>query len=389
MTRGSIVLLGMMSKMPVAGVVWQTLHYLVGFERLGFESYYVEAHGITPTKQMTHAGDDASARAARFIERTLAPHGLGSRWAFHALHEREPRLFGMSEGELRRVYESAALVVNLHGGTVPRPEHYASGRLVFLETDPVELQIELHENRPRTIEFLEPHAAFFTFAENYGRPDCALPVSERFRFRPTRQPVVIDFWRPFSNGAGTHFTTVANWRQQWRDVTLGGEVYRWSKHHEFVKHLDLPRRTRQEFELALSNLDDASRATLEAHGWRVRPALDFSHDPEEYRRYVARSRGEWTVAKDQNVRLRTGWFSDRSATYLAAARPVVTQETGFSNHLPTGEGLFAFDTTDEAAAAVEEINRDHARHARAAARVAREHFSHEVVLGRLLSDVGL
>jgi hypothetical protein len=128
---------------------------------------------------------------------------------------------------------------------------------------------------------------------------------------------------------------------------------------------------------------------LRSHGWRVRHALDFSMDLDAYRQYVAGSRGEFTVAKDQNVRLRSGWFSDRSATYLAAGRPVVTQGTAFGNVLPTGDGLFAFSTADEAAAAVEAVNADYPRHRRAAASIAREYFGHDVVLGRLLQEVGL
>src|SRR5439155_9617198 len=131
-----------------------------------------------------------------------------------------------------------------------------------------------------------------------------------------------------------------------------------SKHHEFLKFLDLPARTGQLFELALSSYTDADRELLESHGWRVRPALDFSDDLDAYRSYIGGSRAEFTVAKDQNVRLRSGWFSDRSATYLAAGRPVVTQETGFSNVLPTGRGLFGFSTVDEIVGAVEAINAD-------------------------------
>src|SRR5439155_3979721 len=129
-------------------------------------------------------------------------------------------------------------VINLHGGTVPLPEHYAGGRLVYLETDPVDLQIQLYNNDQEAIDFLEPHCAFFTFGENYGNPSCKLPVSERFQFRPTRQPVVCDFWNSHGNGAGEAFTTIGNWRQAWRDVTFQGEVYHWSKHHELLKFLD-------------------------------------------------------------------------------------------------------------------------------------------------------
>ncbi len=106
----------------------------------------------------------------------------------------------MSERELRRLYSGAELIINLHGGTEPLPEHYETGRLVYLETDPVQLQIELYDEPRDALEFLEPHVAFFTFGENYGKPGCGLPVSERFTFQPTRQPVVLDFW--LGGGAG-------------------------------------------------------------------------------------------------------------------------------------------------------------------------------------------
>jgi glycosyltransferase involved in cell wall biosynthesis len=156
-----------------------------------------------------------------------------------------------------------------------------------------------------------------------------------------------------------------------------------------LKFLDLPARTGCQFELALSRLDNGEREVLERYGWRVRDALSFSLDLDAYRCCIAGSRGEFTVAKDQNIRLRSGWFSDRSATYLACGRPVVTQDTGFSSILPTGAGLFAFSTTDEAAQAIEAIQADYARHSEAALQLARDYFSHEVVLSQLLAEVGL
>jgi hypothetical protein len=382
--RKKIVLLGMMSAKPVAGVVWQTVHYLLGFRRLGYDVYYVEAHDCAPVMLM-RPGEEGAATAAAFIDGVMRRFDLGDRWAWHA----HGRCYGMSEGQLERLYKSAELIVNLHGGTQPLPEHSATGRLVYLETDPVAMQIRLHHDVQQAIELLEPHCAFFTFAENYGNPDCELPVSGRFDFRPTRQPVVVDLWRPYASGAGRAFSTVGSWRQSGRDIEFRGELYYWSKHREFTKFLELPARTDQAFELALNRYDEADERLLESNGWGVRDALDFSTDVDAYRRYVAGSRGEFTVAKDQNVRLRTGWFSDRSATYLASGRPVVTQETGFGNVLPSGEGLFAFSEIEEAVQALQSIDSDYEHHRRAAHALAREYFSHDVVLGRLLADIGL
>jgi hypothetical protein len=202
----------------------------------------------------------------------------------------------------------------------------------------------------------------------------------------------MDLWEnrqppPPTRGA---YTTIGNWEQRWREVHFKGEVFHWSKHFEFLKFLDLPARApRDRFELALSRCDDPTRDMLEAKGWCVRSAMPLSADPDAYRDFIAGSRGEFTVAKDQNVRLRSGWFSDRSATYLAAGRPVITQDTGFGAVLPTGEGLFAFNAMSDVVRALDEIDADYDRHCRAAHDIAREYFAAEVVLRRLIEDVGI
>ena len=374
--------------MPVGGVIWQTLQYLIGFQRLGFDVYYVEDHGMFPMMLATKEDPDGAALAADFLARILAPYGLGNCWSYHPWHG-EDRRYGLSRETVSRRCSEAAAVLNLHGATLPQPEYAAGGPFIYVETDPVAPQIELHNKLEKIERFLDAHTAFFTYGENIGAPQCRVPVPpEQYRFHPTRQPIVMDFW-PRQEAPAERFTTIANWRQPERQMTLDGEVYHWSKHHEFLKFIDVPRRTAQQFELALSSYDAADQRMLEGNGWHVSRALDFSLDPERYREFIFRSRGEWTVAKDQNVRLRSGWFSDRAASYLAAGRPVVTQETGFSDIFPTGEGLFAFSTMEETLAAITEINSDYSRHSRASHEIAREFFSHDVVLSRLLEQAGV
>ena len=384
--RPRIVLLGLMSKMPVAGVVWQTIHYALGFERLGCEVFYVEAHGCTPRNFIEHPGDDGCAKAADFIAGVMQRFGFGDRWAYDPLWN-DDRTFGKTREQLRALYASADAVINLHGGTEPTEEH--GSRLIYIETDPVELQIELYNGLPRTEEFLAPHAAFFTFGENLGSADCLLPLPRQFRFKPTRQPVLMDFWENAALPPAEVLTTIGNWKQPYREVHFRGDRFQWSKHAEFMKFIELPARTGQAFELALSAYDAADRAFLEAKGWRVTHGLDVSTDIDRYRDYIGASRGEFTVAKEQNIRLRSGWFSDRSATYLAAGRPVVTQDTAFGNTLPIGLGLHAFTSLDDLAAAIESINADYPRHCRAAKEIARDFFSHEVVLGAILDELGI
>lgn len=387
MRRPKIVLLGMLTKIPVGGVAWLVRHYAIGFERLGFEPFYVEAHGRTPSMLMEQPTDDPTALAVRYLEREMRQAGMAGRWAFHALHD-DGAVHGMSPDALRSLYRDAALIINFHGGTVPREEHASSGRLVYLGTDPVDLELELDRGEQSAIDFLAQHCAFFTWGMNYGGRTCQLPYDARFPAIPSPPPVVVDLWEGADGGGGS-FTTVGNWRQDWRDVRFRGEVYRWSKHHEFLRVLDLPARTGSAFELALSSLPPGDRDRLEAQGWSVRSGMDVSRDPERYRDYIRTSRGEFTVAKDQNVRLRTGWFSERSATYLAAGRPVVTQDTGFGTAIPTGRGVLAFSDLDEAVEAIEEVERNYGLHRRAALDVARGYFAHDVVLGALLDHVGI
>jgi hypothetical protein len=313
-------------------------------------------------------------------------------------------VFGLSAPELGRLLERADVLVNLTGATVLRDEHRRVPVRIYLETDPVLPQIEVATGNPFHVDLLGAHTHRFTYGENIGQPDSGVPVS-RFPYRPTRPPVVLDWWSPAAVSPGPCFTTVASWRQAGKDVEWQGQTYTWSKHHEFLKIIDLPRRTSQPLELALAvrgragdgetawvprDQEDAEAIqSLTRHGWRVVNAMPLSHDNARYRDYILASRGEFTVAKDQNVRLRSGWFSDRSACYLAAGRPVVTQDTAFGKFVPTGEGLFAFASLDDILAALEAINSDYGRHARAAREIAEAYFKAETVLARLVEDAGV
>ena len=384
-----IVLLGMLTRIPVAGVAWLVGQYVNGFQRLGYDVYYVEAHARTPHMFLKDEDELGTEGAAAYIADVARRFGFEDRWAYQALHE-DGRCLGMSAEQLDKLYRDAALIINMHGGTVPLPEHAATDRLVFLGTDPVATELKIHRGERETIEFLDKHAAFFTWGLNYGNPDCRLPWASPYSFIPTPAPVVLDFWNADLVPPSTSpFTTIGNWRQAKRPVEFEGRVYSWSKHQEFLKILDLPLRTGTRIELALSSYEPEDQLLLAEHGWRVRPGLELSGDLDRYRDYVVGSAGELSVAKEQNVHFRTGWFSERSATYLAAGRPVILQDTGFGAGLPTGEGLFAFADIDEAADAIAEVTSDPARHRNAARDVARGYLSHEVVLGDILEHVGL
>jgi hypothetical protein len=387
-TRGPVVVFGIAFLYPLAGVTWQFLHYLVGLRRLGFDPYYVEDSSRWVYDPALGDFTPDPARNIAAVLPALQAHGFGDRWACR-VHALDGRCYGLPQSRLRALYRDAVAMLNVTGAQEVREEHLGGARRLYVETDPVASQLGVAEGDPKTIEQLAAHDVLFTYGENLGRPDCGVPI-ERFTWQPTRQPVVLDFWPPAPPAEHAPYTTIATWRHQ-NDRVFRGETYYWSKEREFLKVLDLPRRCPAPIELALDITPDAPQTEplLREHGWRVVPAADVSRDVMVYRDYVRASRGEFTVAKDQNIRLRSGWFSDRSACYLAAGRPVVTQETGFSSILPTGRGLFGWLDEGEIVAAVDAIERDYAGNCRAAREIAAEYFAAETVLGSLMERAGL
>jgi hypothetical protein len=383
-----IVVLGIVGRSPVAGVAWQALHYLEGLRRLGHDVHYVEDTGDWPYDAEQDTVTDDVRYTLAYLGRLMAWCGLPGRWAYRAAAQ-GGRSFGLSDDELARLIAETDVLVNVTGSTILGDEYLAVPVRIYLETDPVLAQIEIAKGEAATIALYGAHTHHFTFGENLGSGDCPIPVG-RFSYHPTRQPVVLDWWATEATPApGAPFTTVATWAQAGKDIEWEGQTYTWSKHGEFLKVLDLPRRTTERLELALASRDPGVIGLLRANGWSVRDALALSQDIHPYREYVRASRGEFTVAKPQYTLSRSGWFSDRSACYLAAGRPVVTQETGFSKFLPTGRGLFAFTTGDDIVAALDAIAADYDAQAAAARDIAAEYFAAEKVLAHLLSTAGL
>jgi hypothetical protein len=384
-SRGPIVVFGILFWYPLAGVTYQFLHYLLALRQLGWDPYYVE-----DSARWVYDPDrnDTTPRPEANLERVapvLAVYGFGDRWAYRSHHE-DGRVYGIGETRLQALYRDAAALLNVTGSQELRDEHMTAARRIYVESDPVKSQILVAQGDAEVTRVLAAHDTLFTFGENIGRPDCGVPVA-RFTWLPTRQPVALDLWPP-EDGDGDAYTTIATWTNR-NDVVYRGETYYWSKDREFEKVLDLPQCRRVPFELA-TQVSDATAARLTAHGWRLHDAFAVSRDVGRYHAFVCRSRAEFTVAKDQNVRLRSGWFSDRSGCYLAAGRPVITQDTGFGSTLPTGKGgLFAFGDREDVLAAVDAIESNYEGHRRAAREIAAEYFDGARVVGALLERAGL
>jgi hypothetical protein len=385
-TRGKIIVFGILFWYPLAGVTYQFLHYLLGLRRLGYDPYYVEDSGRwVYDPRINDLSPDASGNIAAVVP-ALEAHGFAGRWAFRG-HYPDGRCYGMEESEILRLYREADAFLNVTGAQEMREEHLACPRRVYVESDPFASQVKVAKGDAAMIAALRAHDTHFSFGENLGAADCTVPV-EHFRWLPTRQPVAIDLWDAPPAPAGAAYSTITTWHNKGKDIDYRGDRYYWTKDREFEKFLDLPRRRNAPYELAASVTPEV-RELLVRHGWRQVPSIEVSRDPDRYRAYIQQSRGEFTVARDQYVRPKTGWFSDRSACYLAAGRPVITQQTGFSKFLPTGRGLFGFQTMDDILLAVDAIESDYEGNCCAAREIAAEHFATEKVVSSLMQRAGL
>jgi hypothetical protein len=390
MTKKRIAVLGFMGNCPIAGVIWQHIHYIVGLQRLGHEVYYLEDTSRYPYDPVRQTPTDDYTYAADILARLADEFGFAGRWAFSPRYKSPAETAGLSRGRINEIYRTADALLNICGSHELNEDLLLSENLIYLESDPAVEQIKVDQGDAGTRQFLERHRARFTFGELIGTPEFAVPL-HGLTWQPTRQPVVTDLWR--STGPpppGSRFSSIANLATGGKkDITWRGEKYVWSKLPEFEKYCAAPQKVGEGFELATTFHDAALGARFADCGWRIVSPDEISVDYRKYVDFIRDSRGEFTVAKDQYVRLKTGWFSDRSACYLAAGRPVITQETGFTKLYGGGQGLLAFETMQEVAAAVAAVKADYGAHSAAALAIAREFFEAETVLRSLLERAGL
>jgi hypothetical protein len=379
--------MGMMGRCPYGGQTWLYLNWLRGLAANGHEVWFVEDDSVWPYDPEQDTVTDDCIYAVRHIETSLARIGLPGQWAYR-LADREGACWGKTSEELNELYRSCDALLNIVGATDLREEQLAARYRVYVETDPVTAELRLDEGDEHTREAFATHHAIVTYGENYGAADCGVPLCG-LKFHKTRQPIDLELWPKAYDADAKYFTTIGNYRQEGSDVQWRGQTYHWSKHHEWLKFIDLPGRTSQPFEVAMGCGPEDQRM-LEANGWKVVPPLKMSLDIfGKYPEYFRRSRAEFTVAKDQNVRLRSGWFSERDACYLASGKPVISQDTGFSNVLPTGRGLYGFTRMEEILAAIDRINSDYAGECAAARELAEEYLEAKKVAGRMLADLGM
>lgn len=390
MARKKIIVMGFMGSVPIAGVIWQHIHYIVGLQRLGHEVYYIEDSARIPYNPVAQTVENDFAYAASILGSLGERFGFSDRWSFCARYLSDCPGAGLPLPAIRKLYREADAILNVCGAQEFNEDLHQSQRVIYVESDPVVEQVRVDRGVTDTIDHLKRHHRLFTFGENVATGPFPVPL-HGLQWLPTRQPIVTDFWTPPAPPpAGAVFTSVANWSTAGKkDVEWRGQTYLWSKSLEFMKFVDAPVQAGEPFELATNIPDPATRALFQRNHWRLIPPDQMSIDFDRYREYVRASKGEFTVAKDQYARLNTGWFSDRSACYLAAGRPVITQDTGFAHLFGGDKGLFAFTTMEDIVEAVRRINSDYTAHSRAALEIAREYFEAEKVLASLLDRAAI
>jgi hypothetical protein len=370
-----ILCAGIIARYPFGGVTWCSLMYLLGLRALGHDVRYIEDTGECIYDPETNAISEDPGYGTRYIHAALDPYGFGDRWTFVNY---DGAYHGASHDTIVQFCRDADLFIDLSGGAwFWRDEYQRIPRKVFIDTDPVFTQLAIAKGDPWYVDFFRGFDHLFTFGANIGTAASDVPVGD-FRWHHTWQPVVMDEWRAPAAPDDAPFTTVMTWKtESFTDVDG-------NKDREFVKFIDVPARATAPLRLAVNG----PQALLNAHGWPTVDAMGVSRSLWDYRAFIHGSKAEFGVAKHAYVSRRSGWFSDRTECYLASGRPALVQNTGWSAHLPHGEGLLPFSTVDEAVDGLDRISCNYAVHAERSIEIAREHFDAARVLPALIEVAG-
>jgi hypothetical protein len=377
-----MVMAAALAQWPHAGGhTWFALQYLLGFRELGWDVTLVDRldAGICRSPSGAPCTPEDSANLV-YLADVMERFGMADRWSV-LLPGGDAA--GLPRSEVERRLASSDFLLNVMGYLDDEDLLAAPPLRVFLDVDPGFGQMwrELH-----LADVFSGHDRFVSVGLNVGSADCGVPDCG-LRWISTLPPVALDHWPVAENGSSV--TSVASWRGPYDPVEYDGHTYG-LRAHQFRRFVTLPKRTPAQFSVAMS-IDPADALDIQrlsSSGWALLDPAAVAGDPLAYNRFIQGSAAEFGVAKGMYVDTNSGWFSDRSACYLASGKPVIAQETGFGAHLPTGEGLVPFSTLDEAVAAVEDVRADPPQHARAARQIAEEHLDSTRVLGRLVDELG-
>ena len=389
-----IIVSGLVGLYPIGGVAWDYFQYVIGLAKLGHDVYYHEdtwSWPYHPIEKENISKGEYSAQYIRDFMEKYAPE-LRERWHYLHLHQES---FGMDRATFDEISRTADVFLNVSGACIIPDQLSSNCVKIFLDSDPGYNQIMMSErfswseNVDRWCESVMAHDLYFTYAENIHQTDCLIPKLD-LDWKTTRMPVVLELWdaiAKYSPPRSAPWTTVMTWNAFKGKLIYQGTEYT-SKGSEFEKLITLPQRVNIPLKVAVGGIK-APLKQLTSEGWQVVDGPTESLIPKQYQGLIAGSRGEISPAKNVYVAMRTGWFSCRSACYLASGRPVVVQDTNFSKFIPTGKGLFAFSNLEEAAESIKAIEKDYKWHQKGAIEIAVEFFDAKKVLSEVLKKSGL
>ena len=380
-----IIITGLVGQYPFGGVIWDYLQYLLGFRALGHQVLYLEDSGAWPYDPVAGTITDDCSFALQSLHKIFTDFDLAESWVYR--NGADGKFHGAGEKVAREWLRHGDLLVNVSSAGWLRDYDLRVGHRMFIDGDPMFCQIGLLDgSNPLYAGRLRDHDSHFTFGLSVGQTDCPVPV-DGITWRPTVQPIALDQWPviPVSNDAP--WTTVMNWAS-YKPKVWEGRTYG-QKNLEFNRFRDLPSKTSVPLRLAMGLGVDGQRPAQELRqlGWDLVEPQEVVPDHSSYRSFLTNSRGEWSVAKHGYVEGKTGWFSCRTACYLAAGRPAVVQETGWSRHLPSDRGVLPFTTLEEAAEGLAKVTHNYSEHTKAAREIALEFFDAKKVCQDLLRHV--
>lgn len=379
-SKGVVIVAGYIVRYPLGGLVSFILQYLFGLKKLGYDVVFIEHYGWFNScyNPLTNTMSDDPSCGIKELLRNFKKLGL-EKWCYV---DASGVFHGMPRVEVRQLCGEADMLLSLYG-TTWLDEFAECRKRVYIDTDPGFTQFVMSPSPSRSCEgFASPYDFHyhFTYGARIGMDDCPIPT-HGLNWLPTGPPVVLELLPPVFTPEAKYFTTVMGWNAR-EPITYNGVEYG-QKDIEFMRVIGLPQILGDVFEIALGGVN-APHETIAEAGWRISDPLKVTENPWTYRDYIAQSRGEFSVAVNLEVKTRSGWFSERTAAYLASGKPAVVQDTGFSENLPTGKGLFAFQDMNDVIAAIEIINRDYRRHCKAARQIAEEYFDSRKVLTEII-----
>lgn len=395
MEKLRIVVGGFIGLMPAGGVTWDYIQYPLGLSMLGHDVYYIEDTRLYPIYQKPGGNWNDCSSTVDHLQKIMNHFGMGNRWAYR--DEASGKCFGLSTTALNEICRTADVFINISCSTFMREEYKRIPKRILIDSDPMFTQIQyvsqqmFTSGEPGLRQMIHDHNYIFTFGENIGSADCLIPECGII-WHTTRQPVCLDRWKltlPKKNNPAV-FTTLMNWTAGKKLVYSNQE---WGqKDVEFNKIIQLPHYVNDiDFAMVVNQTggteNTLQKEKIEKAGWKILDPEENAGDWKSYQHFIEKSSGEFSVAKETYVKAKTGWFSCRSACYLAAGRPVIIQDTGWSKYIATGQGLFAFSNMDEAVDAFHRLVKDPVHHSESARKIAAEYFDSNKVLTCLLQKV--